>query len=84
MSATTWMMIPHPNTAMTYMCLAAVPIHATIGGTANWISMIAGFGCSCLWGMSASMDYQLYDARRASQMSMLICPFKRSSFKVKY
>ena len=76
MSSTTWMMIPHPNTCMTYLCLAAVPVHATIGGTANWLSMIAGFGCSCLWGMSASMDAQLYDPRRCSQFSMLLCPFQ--------
>jgi hypothetical protein len=76
MSSTTWMMIPHPNTVMTYMCLAAVPVHATIGGTANWISMLAGFACSCMWGMGASMDVQMNEARRASQFTMLLCPMQ--------
>ncbi len=69
-------MIPHPNTIMCYLCMAAVPIHATVGGTANWISVGVGFGMSCAWGMTASFDAQMYDRRKCSQMTMLVCPMQ--------
>ena len=71
-----WIFLWHPNTFMTYLCMAAVPIHATVGGTANWVSMIAGMTCSSFWGMSAGFEMQLNDERRASQLGMLTAAFQ--------